>query len=116
MPPDDRARSARPASLLAALSDLKFERQVTPILVRWVYVGALGVVGLGILFGLLLVWSLASWMGWGMWLAAPIVVGAGLIAVLVVRIGCEWVLARFRRSWPVTPSQGHTAPPPQVHR
>jgi hypothetical protein len=34
-------------------------------------------------------WSLATWMGWAMWLAAPIVVGMGLITLLVVRIACE---------------------------
>lgn len=40
-------------SFIAALLDVKFERRVTPILVRWLYVLALVVIGFGTLFGLL---------------------------------------------------------------
>lgn len=47
-------------SLIAALLDVNFERRVTPILVRWLYVLALVVIGFGTLFGLLWVWSFAS--------------------------------------------------------
>jgi hypothetical protein len=84
----------RPDSLIAALLDVKFERRVTPILVRWLYVLALVVIGFGTLFGLLWVWSFASWMGWAMWLAAPIVVGLGLAVLLVVRIICEHIISK----------------------
>jgi hypothetical protein len=62
------------------------ERQVTPILVRWVYVG---MVGYGALFGLLQVWSLATWTSVdlqvgtqeGSWAAAAAMVEAGLASV-----------------------------------
>lgn len=81
---------------MAALLDLRFERRAPPILVRWVYLAALVVVGFGVLFGLLWVWSFASWMGAAIWLAAPIVIGLGLVVLLVVRIACERVLASFR--------------------
>ncbi|MFF4242690.1 hypothetical protein ACFYYL_43075 [Actinomadura geliboluensis] len=57
---------------------------MTPILVRWLYVLALVVITFGTLFGLLWVWSFASWMGWAMWLATPIIVGLGLAVLLVV--------------------------------
>ncbi|WP_173096752.1 DUF4282 domain-containing protein [Actinomadura verrucosospora] len=82
---------------------MKFERRVTPILVRWLYVLALVVIASGTVFGLLWVWSFASWMGWAMWLAAPIVVG--LAVLLVVRIICEHIIAKTqpvprRRLWP----------------
>jgi hypothetical protein len=112
LPPDQHNRSREGSSLVAALLDVKFERQVTPILVRWVYLAALVVVGFGVLFGLLWVWSFASWMGAAIWLAAPIVIGLGLVVLLVVRIACERVLASFRVRVP--PPAPAPAPGPPV--
>ncbi|WP_420830912.1 DUF4282 domain-containing protein [Actinomadura graeca] len=103
MPPDEYYHAPRRPSLLAALVDVKFERAVTPLLVRWVYLGTLVVVGFGVVFGLLWVWSLATWMGGALWLAAPIVLGWGLVTLLTVRITCEWTLTRFQRAWPSQP-------------
>jgi hypothetical protein len=106
MPSDEYNRAPHRPGLLAALADVKFERAVTPLLVRWVYLGALVVVGFGTIFGLLWVWSLATWMGGALWVAAPIVLGAGLVTLLTVRIACEWTLTRFQRAWS---SQAQTA-------
>lgn len=104
-------------SFMAALLDVKFERRVTPILVRWLYVLALVVIGFATLFGLLWVWSFASWMGWAMWLAAPIVVGLGLAVLLVVRITCEHVIAKTQPAPPpAPPTYAPPMPPPGVHR
>ncbi|GAA2456934.1 hypothetical protein GCM10010191_90610 [Actinomadura vinacea] len=110
VPPDQHNRSRERSSLVAALLDLKFERQVTPILVRWVYLAALVVVAFGVLFALLWVWSFASWMGAAVWLAAPVVVGLGLVVLLVVRIACERVLASFHVTMGRTPSADHIPP------
>ncbi|MBO2440304.1 DUF4282 domain-containing protein [Actinomadura nitritigenes] len=108
MPPDEYNHAPHRPGLFAALVDVKFERAVTPLLVRWIYLGALVMVGFGIIFGLLWVWSLATWMGVALWLAAPIVLGAGLVTLLTVRIACEWTLTRFQHAWP---SQPQTAIP-----
>jgi hypothetical protein len=80
---------------VAALLDVRFEHRVTLVLVPWVYLGSLVVVGFGTLFGLLWVWSLSTWLGGAMWLAAPVLIAAGLVLLLIVRIFCEWVLSRF---------------------
>jgi hypothetical protein len=80
---------------MAVLLDVRFERRVTPVLVRWVYLGSFVVVGFGTLFGLLWVWSLSTWLGGAMWLAAPVLIAAGLVVLLIVRIFCEWVLDQF---------------------
>jgi hypothetical protein len=90
---DFRSPSPRRVSLLAALLDVQFERRLTLVLVRWVYVGSLVVVGFGALFGLLWVWSLSTWLGGAMWLAAPVLVEAGLVMIFIVRIFCECVLS-----------------------
>ncbi|WP_344279431.1 DUF4282 domain-containing protein [Actinomadura napierensis] len=104
-------------SLIAALLDVKFERRVTPILVRWLYVLALVVIGFGTLFALLWVWSLASWMGWAMWLAAPIVVGLGLAVLLVIRIICERIISKTQPvPPPAPPPYAPPVQPPHVHR
>ncbi|MCP2340592.1 hypothetical protein [Actinomadura rupiterrae] len=68
---------------------------MTPYLVRWVYLGTLAVVALGELFSLLWVWALAEWIGAAMWLAAPVLLGVGLVVVLAVRIACERTLAKL---------------------
>ncbi|MDL4776364.1 hypothetical protein [Actinomadura xylanilytica] len=117
----DQSRPPRRSSLPAALLDLRFEQHVTPILVKWIYAGVLAVVGFGVLFGLLWVWSLAVWIGWAMWLAAPIVLGLGLIALLTARVACERVMVRYRSLpapalYPVTapvPVKEQAAPGPQ---
>ncbi|WP_245667929.1 DUF4282 domain-containing protein [Actinomadura macra] len=100
MPPDEHDNAPHRPGLFAALVDVKFERAVTPLLVRWVYLGALVIVVFGVVFCLLWVWSLATWMGGALWLAAPIVLGAGMVTLLIVRITCEWILTRFQCSWP----------------
>jgi len=116
--PDQHNRPSRRDSLVAALLDVKFERRVTPVLVRWVYVLALGVIGFGTLFGLLWVWWFASWMGgWAWWLAAPIVVGLGLVALLVVRIICERIIFRTQpQPPPVPPGYRHPVQSPGVRQ
>jgi hypothetical protein len=92
---DFRSASPRRVSPVAALFDVRFERRVAPVLVRWVYLGSLVAVGFGILFGLLWVWSLSTWLGGAMWLGAPVLIAAGLVVLLIVRIFCEWVLGQF---------------------
>ncbi|WP_165495415.1 DUF4282 domain-containing protein [Actinomadura roseirufa] len=107
--------------MAGTLLDLKFERRVTPILVRWVYAFALVVIVFGTLFALLWIWSFAVWLGWAMWLAAPVVIGFGVASLLVVRIFCEYVISRTQPP-PVPPGlvpapPGYVpGPPPPVFR
>ncbi|MBW8485121.1 hypothetical protein K1Y72_22250 [Actinomadura sp. PM05-2] len=87
---------------------------MTPSLIRWIYSCTLVLVVVSVLFGLLWVWALASWMGAAMWLAAPIVIGAGLITLLVVRVACERMISRFRQpQFPMPQPSAYRSPPRQ---
>jgi hypothetical protein len=112
VPPTPPPSRPRRDSVVAGLLDLKFERQVTPILVRWVYLCALVVVAFGTLFGLLWVWSFATWLGAAIWLAAPVVVALGLVVLLSVRIVCERVIVSY---WRALPRPHPPATPPGPH-
>ncbi|WP_026414869.1 hypothetical protein [Actinomadura oligospora] len=76
---------------------------MTPYLVRWVYLGTLTFVAFGEVFSLLWLWALASWIGAAMWLAAPVLLGVGLVLVLAVRIACERTLAQLGK-WSTHPT------------
>src|SRR5690242_2910002 len=84
--PSTQPSPARPPVLL----DLKFERRLTPVLVRWIYLGSILIATVAVVFGLLWIWSFSTWLGAAMWLAAPILIGSALLSVIVVRIFCEW--------------------------
>ncbi|TDD15564.1 DUF4282 domain-containing protein [Actinomadura sp. KC06] len=93
----------RAGGLLEGLTDVGFRRMVTPRLVGWVYVVACGCVAAGSLVGLLMVWWLASWAGGVLWCLALVVVSGSFVALLLVRIGCEWILMGFTRGRPLQP-------------
>lgn len=89
--------------LLGGLLDVRFRRMVTPRLVGCLYMAAATCVASGCLAGVLLIWGMASWLGAGWWIFAPFVLAAGVVAVLAVRVICEWVLMAFTRGRPLTP-------------
>ncbi|MBO2459239.1 DUF4282 domain-containing protein [Actinomadura violacea] len=91
--------------VLSGLVDLRFRRFVTPRLISVLYVVASLCVAFWALWALLLVWGLSTWMGGGWWWCAPVIIAAGIAGVLVVRIGCEWVLMAFTRGRPVEPAR-----------
>lgn len=91
--------------VLAGLADVRFRTLVTPRLISVLYVAVSLCIGFGGLFALLLVWSVASWMGGGWWWCAPVIIAAGVAGVVCVRIGCEWVLMAFTRGRPIEPAR-----------
>lgn len=68
-PQGDPSESAGLVLKLALLLDIRFERRFGPMLVRWPHVGSLALIGAAPLFGPFMSWWLASWAGWGFWMA-----------------------------------------------
>jgi hypothetical protein len=105
-------------SKLAILLDVRFQRRFAPLLVRWLYVGALVLIVAVTLFGLLMSWWLASWAGWGFWLGVPISITGGLVWGLGVRLVCEqlirWTGPEPHPARPLTHSGG-SSPWPSSH-
>jgi hypothetical protein len=62
--PADPPERAWSCSKLAALLDIRLERRLGPVLVRWLYVGSLVLIAAVTLFAMLMSWWLASWAGW----------------------------------------------------
>jgi hypothetical protein len=83
--------------LLADLFDIRFRYLVTPRLVGCLYLAAIAFVGSATLFAILFLWGLTTWLGWGWWLFAPVILAGGLVALLTVRVILEWVLLVFSR-------------------
>jgi hypothetical protein len=100
--------------VLSGLADIRFRRFITPRLISVLYVAVSACIGFGALFALLLVWSVASWMGGGWWWCAPVIIAAGVAGIVCARIGCEWVLMGFTRGRPVEAARpvAPAAPPP----
>ncbi|WP_329519873.1 DUF4282 domain-containing protein [Spirillospora sp. NBC_01491] len=88
-------------SVLGGLLDLRFRRLITPRLIGWVYAAGVVLVVCWTLAGLLLIWGFAAWMGAGWWLYSPVVIAAGALGVLLLRVTCEWILMAFTRGRPV---------------
>lgn len=101
--------------VLRALADVRLRQTVTPRLIGWVYALAAGFVAAGTVLGLVLVWS-ASGAGGGWWWLMPLVIAGGVAGVLMVRIGCEWVLMAFTRGRPAEPSRPATPDRPGTAR
>src|SRR2546423_1273329 len=93
-------RVPRRRPVVVDLFDVRFRYLVTPRLVGCLYVAALSFIGSATLFALLFLWSLTTWLGWGMWLFAPVIMAGGLVALLAARIALEWVLLIFTRPRP----------------
>lgn len=85
----------RSGSVMAGLADLRFQTLVTPRLVGWLYAGVLAWLGGGLVFGLLVLWSLASWAGWAWWALVPVMAAGGLVTLLTARVALEAVLMWF---------------------
>ncbi|XVQ08462.1 DUF4282 domain-containing protein [Spirillospora sp. CA-255316] len=87
----------RSKGVARGLLDLRFRTVVTPWLIGWLYAAAAGFMALGALAGVALIAGLASWLGAGWLIFAPVVIAAGAAGVLAVRVGCEWLLMSFTR-------------------
>lgn len=99
-------------TLLRALVDVRFRYRVAPVLVRWVYVAALAAVGGGMVFGVLLMWSLAAWLGWPFWVLMVALVAGAVGTLLGVRIALELALARVVPPPAPSARPGPSGPPP----
>jgi hypothetical protein len=58
--------NARGHSKPAALLDIRLERHLGPMLVRWLYLGSLVLIAAMTLFAMLMSWWLASRAGWAL--------------------------------------------------
>jgi hypothetical protein len=80
---------------LAVLLDVKFERRLGPVLMRWVYIGAMFAIGSVAFFLLMLLWWLAAYAGGvGWFIFIPAVLAGAAVALLLVRIACKWLVWR----------------------
>ena len=81
--------------MLSVLFDVSFERRLGPLLVRWIYLGAMFGIGSVAFFLLMLLWWLASYMGGEGWFifVPGVLIGAG-VALMIVRVACEWLIVR----------------------
>jgi hypothetical protein len=62
--PADPPERAWSCSKLAALLDIRLERRLGSVLVRWLYLGSLVLIAAVTLFAMLMSWWLASWGFW----------------------------------------------------
>lgn len=95
--PGEQSRPRR--GLITALTDTRFTVLVTPLIVRWIYLGCAAMIGCMTLFSLTLALSVATWRNGWLWgvlgfVTAPVV---GLVLLLIARVACEFVLIRFQR-------------------
>ncbi|MFI0446013.1 DUF4282 domain-containing protein [Actinomadura sp. 6N118] len=93
----------RSRGVLRGLADVRFEQMVTPRLIGCLYVVGAAVAALAGLAAVAFIAGLASWLGAGWWIFAPVVVLAAIAAVLMTRVVCEWVLMAFTRGRPIVP-------------
>src|SRR5689334_3817513 len=98
------------------LLDVRFERQLGSVLVRWLYVSALVMIAAVTLFGMLMSWWVASWAGWDFWLGIPISLATGTVCAVGVRLMCEQLIrwtgreAPRRRAYATAPAAWSSPP------